>query len=42
MLMRYLIPRHLTTQRELNEWEQFNIVHANSGFLDGKRRIYIH
>ena len=24
-----LIPSHLTTQKELDEWEQFNIINSN-------------
>lgn len=33
-----LIPNHLTTQKELNEWEQFNIVKGESWAFSTKRK----
>lgn len=37
-----LIPRHLTTQHELNEWEQFNIVQAEQWLFRRKQKdIYL-
>ncbi len=33
-----LIPRHLTTQHELNEWEQFNIVQAEQWLFRRKQQ----
>ncbi|MDP5020598.1 MAG: mobile mystery protein B, partial [Rickettsiaceae bacterium] len=33
-----LIPKHLTTQKELNEWEQFNIVKGENWAFSTKRR----
>ncbi len=33
-----LIPNHLTTQKELNEWEQFNIVKGENWALRRKRK----
>ena len=35
-----LIPNHLTTQKELNEWEQFNIVKGESWVLVQKEKIF--
>ena len=33
-----LIPKHLTTQKELNEWEQFNIVKGENWAFGIKRK----
>lgn len=33
-----LIPKHITTVEELNEWEQSNILKAKSRFLKGSRQ----
>lgn len=33
-----LIPKHLTTQKELNEWEQFNIVKGENWAFGRKRK----
>lgn len=33
-----LLPKHLTTQSELNEWEQYNILKAEEWVLQRKRR----
>jgi len=33
-----LLPNHLTTQKELNEWEQFNIVKGESWAISRRKR----
>ncbi len=33
-----LIPKHLTTQKELNEWEQYNIIIAEAWAFKHKRK----
>src|SRR5207249_1272044 len=33
-----LIPNHITTQNQLNEWEQANIIHAEDWAFSSKHR----
>ena len=35
-----LIPSHLTTQKQLDEWEQYNIVQATNWAFNRKRTDY--
>jgi len=36
-----LIPTHLTTQKELDEWEQYNIIKAENWLLSRKRSDFL-
>lgn len=36
-----LLPKHLTTQKELNEWEQFNIVKGENWAFSRKRKSFL-